>query len=127
MSWKTKVAYTFMIFLALTILFIGSLGLGLLTSHWLGYNVETGCSLDNPPMVPVNITKCETGAYKCVISDNYHLFAICSVYGTPVYMIVIIIGLIFCVKQRCCVEDDQDYGYQTPYDQVISSRYDSRY
>lgn len=119
-----KILYVLIALLAFTTVYFGTVGLGLLITQWLGFNIETGCSLIDPPMLPVNASnpqKCEIGAYKCVVSNSYHLYMICPVYGSPIIVLLIVIGLMFCIKQRCCSEDD--INYNTPYYKIVSARY----
>lgn len=104
MGCRTKVITTIICCFVMAVLYAGSIGVGLLAIHWWGYNVETGC-FSQETALNQNSTRCESGPYKCMISNNYHLFLVCPIYGSIVFVVVIVALLLYCVKKRICASN----------------------
>jgi len=129
MSKKSRILYTFALLAFTLLLYIASLGLGVMITKWFDINLETGCSLrpklpsmmnftDNYTTPPAENEACNTGMYKCTVSNPFNFYVVCPMFGTAICMIAVIAGIIYCVKS--CTERRSFYpNYDSPYSQVI--------
>jgi hypothetical protein len=113
MNKRSKLFWTALLLAVITLLYFASIGLGVSVSKWFKINVETGCTETTDF---TNVTKCNTGLYKCVVSNPFKFYAVCPIYGTAMIMLAIVIGIIYCIKKRCG-DPQPDY-----YSQVIEWR-----
>jgi hypothetical protein len=121
MKKKTKVLYMLAAIALLVLIYIASLGLGVVITNWFGINLETGCPIDAVTLKnETTEKKCKTGMYECSVSNPFNLYIVCPMYGTAICIVVVIAGIIYCVK-RCASSKPPDY-YSDTYSQVIDWR-----